>query len=196
MRAAGAGTTEARQLRPDSPEVAGIESPGIVPAVHGGNGLWARWKRWDRRATAVTRRLIGAVLMPLLAVAALGFGSIDIGPSVRAARGDGALGTFEVTSRECGKSCTLYGDFRSDDGSVVRLGVLYADSASQARVGDTLPALDTGARGSVYQPTGSREWLLIIAMMALGAVIAVWWLWRYPLRALSRMRRKRSAQPA
>jgi hypothetical protein len=33
-------------------------------------------------------------------------------------------------------------------------------------------------------------------MMALGGVVGMWWLWRYPLRALSRMRRKRSVQSA
>jgi hypothetical protein len=154
-------------------------------------GLWSRWKRWDNKASAITWRFIGAVLIPLFAVTALVVGSMDLGPAVRAARGDGMPGTFLVTSRECGKSCTLYGDFTSDDGSVVRVDVMYLDGTPRVQVGDSLRALDAGDRSGVFRPSGSHQWALIVIVMGMGAVGATWWLWRYPLRALLRLRRQR-----
>jgi hypothetical protein len=60
--------------------------------------------------------------VPLLALAALMYGSVPLGPAVRAARGEGVPGTFHVFSKICSRGCQLHGDFVSDDGSVTRSG--------------------------------------------------------------------------
>lgn len=142
----------------------------------------------ESRGTVITRRVVYGVVLPVGAVLILVICSMSLGPSVRAARGEGTPGVLLVKSRECHRTCTASGTFTSDDGSLVRAGVGYQDGARHAKVGDRLRALDTGDRGEVFKPSGSRTWILILTIMAMAVGSLVWWLWRYPLGALRRRR--------
>jgi hypothetical protein len=139
------------------------------------------------KVTVVFWRFLGAVMVPMIAVVTLGFGSVDLGPALRAARGEGTPGVFQVHSRECARTCHLYGDFISSDGSITWTGVEY-DGPRGLKIGDKIPVLATGGRDKVFRPSGSREWIFILIAMVFGAGCTLWWLWRYPWRALRRRR--------
>jgi hypothetical protein len=67
------------------------------------------------------------------------------------------------------------GDFVSDDGSLIRRDVGVAPGADLSRVGDLVPAEDTGHPYLVYPQAGSWDWLLITVLgMASVIVLAVW----------------------
>lgn len=147
----------------------------------------------ESRGTVFARRLVYGFVVPVGAVLVLAICSTDLGPSLRAARGEGTPGVLLVKSRDCHRTCTVSGTFTSDDGSLVRTGVVYGDGARHAKVGARLRALDTGDRGEVFKPHGSHTWILILTVMAMAVGTLVWWLWRYPWGALRR-RRNRLAQ--
>jgi hypothetical protein len=129
------------------------------------------------------------VLFPLLCLAALLFGSLNLGPAVRAARGEGTFGTLHVVSRTCHNGCSVTGDFVSDDGSLIRTGVRFLGNAPRPDSNDSLRALDTGDPFGVFAPTGSHQWVWSILHLTGGGAGLLWWVWRYPLRAPARRRR-------
>ncbi|MFG1709425.1 hypothetical protein ACFLIM_40170 [Nonomuraea sp. M3C6] len=103
-------------------------------------------------------------------------GAYLAGPALAAARGDGTQGTFTAVRAECfehhpGKQlCTWLGDFRSDDGKVLRKGMtLYDSEQDLLTVGRTVHAFDTGRPDRVYGEGGSREWVTVVILIVLGA---------------------------
>lgn len=106
----------------------------------------------------------------------LAFAAYQAGPALAAATGDGPHGTFTALDQSCfehhpGKwLCTWQGDFRSDDGKVVREGVtLYDSEQDTLQAGQTVRAFDTGRPEHVYGEDGSREWVPVVLLLALGA---------------------------
>ncbi|SDL95087.1 hypothetical protein SAMN05421874_13374 [Nonomuraea maritima] len=114
----------------------------------------------------------------------LAFAAYQAGPALAAATGDGPHGTFTAVRQSCfehhpGKwLCTWRGDFRSDDGKVVREGVtLYDSEQDTMKAGQTVRAFDTGRPDHVYGEDGSREWVTVAILLALGAGLASRPLW-------------------
>lgn len=135
-----------------------------------------RWKFWHRTVIDETREFIIVTVFLLLAAGMVGFGLTDLRPALDAAQGKGTLGTFHVTSISCKKSqdCTVYGHFISDAGSVDRSNMRWLDGASaNVQVGDDLRALDTGDRAGVFRPAGSRQWVMLTIVVAIGGLIAL-----------------------
>ncbi|GAA1420668.1 hypothetical protein [Catellatospora coxensis] len=100
----------------------------------------------------------------------------ELGPSWRAAQGDGVAGRFVATNTyKVGRHTHIWeGTFTSDDGTVVHFGVELDNAPPDMRVGDEVPALDTGALGVVYVPSGSGPFLinLICLSMAMCPLLA------------------------
>jgi tetratricopeptide (TPR) repeat protein len=121
----------------------------------------------DTRWFRVLRWVVG-IGIAVTALCCGGFAAVDIGPDARAATGKGTPGTIVLTTKDCfnGK-CDWYGDFTSDDGRMRFPGASMQEGVpAGAKVGDRLPALDTGARDGVFPRTGSTEW--VYAAMFLG----------------------------
>lgn len=85
----------------------------------------------------------------------------ELGPSWRAANGEGVPGTFVATKEyELGppgggrKARVLEGTFVSDDASVMYSDVELANAPGDLELGMPMPALDTGVEGVVY-PAGA-----------------------------------------
>ncbi|HEX2315176.1 MAG TPA: hypothetical protein VHJ17_15645 [Thermomonospora sp.] len=101
----------------------------------------------------------------------------NVGPVVRAARLDGAPGTFTAERLHCVRhpgheSCSWQGRFRSDDGTVRHEDVwMYGSGRDSLRPGQRVRAFDTGRDGRVYGPGGSREWVPVTLMAALGVTL-------------------------
>ncbi|PZG23744.1 hypothetical protein C1J01_00535 [Nonomuraea aridisoli] len=115
--------------------------------------------------------MAGGLLLVLLGV-------WQAGPALAAARGAGTQGTFTAVRADCfehhpGKHlCTWLGDFRSDDGKVVRKGLtLYDSEQDSLTAGRTVYAFDTGRPDHVYGAGGSREWVTVVILFVLGAVL-------------------------
>jgi hypothetical protein len=116
-----------------------------------------------------------AVIM-VAGLALLLFGVYLAGPALAAARGDGTWGTFTAARADCfehhpGKQvCTWFGNFRSDDGKLLRKEMTLFDSEQDSlTAGRTMRAFDTGRPDRVYSERGSREWITVVIVMALGA---------------------------
>ncbi|WP_116248413.1 hypothetical protein [Nocardiopsis sp. FIRDI 009] len=131
-----------------------------------------------RRAT---RRRVGAfpvvVLLLGLLLVYLGGGNVD--RSVRALRADGEPGLFTAAAQDCVShfghvSCTCYGDYRSDDGSVEREWVYLSGGDFACEEGAVSAAVDIGANTRVYHPDGSHEWIATAALILGGLAMATW----------------------
>jgi len=126
----------------------------------------------DTRWFRVLRWTVG-IGVAMVALCCGGFAAVDIGPDVRAAAGRGTPGTIVLTTKDCfnGK-CDWYGDFTSDDGRVRFPGAAMQDGVpAGAKVGDRLPALDTGARDGVFPRTGSTEWVYVGMFLGLSLFV-------------------------
>ncbi|WP_248964386.1 hypothetical protein [Sphaerisporangium perillae] len=129
----------------------------------------ARRRRSPVFTVALT--LIGAFLL-YLAIP-------NIGPAVRAARADGVPGVFTARGLDCiqhpgHESCSWSGDFRSDDGTISRTGiVLYGADRDALRAGMPTRAVDVGRPSRVYGPGGSREWVFTALLLLAGLAILV-----------------------
>jgi hypothetical protein len=107
----------------------------------------------------------------------------NVGPVLRAARADGAAGTFTADRLDCvqhpgHEQCTWYGTFSpADGGRPVHDTTLYGAGRSALAEGESTPAVDVGRRGRVYSPDGSNEWvvtgLFLVAGVGLLAASAV-----------------------
>ena len=113
----------------------------------------------------------------------------NLAPSIRAARAEGAAGTFVAAQRSCvhhlsHESCSWRGTFTSFDGRDRRPdSYLYGDVA--LRPGQRIRAIDVGRPGHVY--TGpSHEWILTATLLVLGCALIL-----VPLARIAGVRRGR-----
>ncbi|HEX5595907.1 MAG TPA: hypothetical protein VFX61_07820 [Micromonosporaceae bacterium] len=114
--------------------------------------------------------------LPVIAVAGLIFGSLDLAPTWQAKFGNGTPGTFTAVHEECSRrNCTWYGNFVAENGDQRRDVILYDDPDGLGS-GDTVEALDTGARNGVFATTGGYTWLLVTGITLAGVVAAVAWI--------------------
>ncbi|MFI6142491.1 hypothetical protein ACIBCC_30405 [Streptomyces griseus] len=103
----------------------------------------------------------------------------NLGNAARAATADGPRGTFTAARLVCvGHSghttCEWSGTFRSDDGAVETGGVkLYGSGRGTFEAGQTAPAVDVGNAGRVYDPSGSRAWIVTVLLVVLAYVLLV-----------------------
>jgi hypothetical protein len=79
----------------------------------------------------------------------------------------------EVGEVNCGRSCSWTGDFTSDDGTDTRYGVGLGSGGNVHRVGDQVPALDTGDRVNVYPLGGGNDWIFLSAITLVAVVLLV-----------------------
>ncbi|WP_433042915.1 hypothetical protein [Dactylosporangium sp. CS-033363] len=128
--------------------------------------------------------LAGTALLVVGLIGTLGMLAALV-PSWRAAHGGGRTGTFTLTEfAPCDRwepprqRCAWYGDFVSDDGSVVRARQrLVGGLAKGAKAGETLPARDVGSPGLIYplDHTGNwgpyREFLAGFAAMSVAGLV-------------------------
>ncbi|HEX6872268.1 MAG TPA: hypothetical protein VF163_14315 [Micromonosporaceae bacterium] len=129
--------------------------------------------------------------LPVIAVAGLVFGSVDVMPAWQAKAGNGTAGTFTADREECGRrSCSFYGTWAASDGSATRTDVILYDEPDSLRVGGQVAALDAGARNGVFATAGGYTYLLVTGLTLGGAIAAVAWV-VVVLRAL----RRRKAEP-
>ncbi|MBT2895966.1 hypothetical protein [Streptomyces sp. McG3] len=103
----------------------------------------------------------------------------NLGNAARAATADGPRGTFTAARLVCvGHSghttCEWSGTFRSDDGTVETGSVkLYGSGRGTFEAGQTAPAVDVGNAGRVYDPSGSRAWIVTVLLVVLAYVLLV-----------------------
>ena len=144
----------------------------------------------QRPWVSVTRWVLGTLAL-VLALGCTGLAVVDIGPAVRAAAGHGTPGTIVLTRTDCrGASCDWFGDFTSDDGSIVSPDAAMQEGVPDgAKVGDRLRALDTGARDGVYPERGSTEWVFLVLYLVAGLVVIAAWVIAVPIAAIRRRRR-------
>ncbi|MEU9709520.1 hypothetical protein AB0E21_13065 [Streptomyces sp. NPDC047967] len=101
----------------------------------------------------------------------------NLGPAARAATADGPRGTFTAARLVCvghagHTSCEWSGTFRSDDGTVELAGVkLFGSGRESFEAGQTAPAVDVGNAGRVYDPTGSRSWIVTVVLVVVAYVL-------------------------
>ncbi|WP_283136110.1 hypothetical protein [Rhizohabitans arisaemae] len=100
-----------------------------------------------------------------------------IAPARAAAFADGLPGVFTAHRVECVRhpgheSCSWLGEFRSDDGAVRRATVaFYGSDRDMFTEGRQTRAFDTGRRGHVYGPGGSREWIAVALLLLAGLLL-------------------------
>ncbi|MFD3657547.1 hypothetical protein ACTU45_05405 [Streptomyces sp. 24-1644] len=105
----------------------------------------------------------------------------DLGNAARAATADGPRGIFTAARLVCAghaghTTCEWSGTFRSVDGTVELGNVkLYGSDRETFEAGRTAPAVDVGNAGRVYDPTGSRTWIItvVLVVVAYGLLAAV-----------------------
>lgn len=164
--------------------------PGPGHAVAPERGVGAPVRRGAPGTAVIVRWLVGGVVL-VAALSCLGLTAVDIGPAARAAMGKGTPGTIVLTNQQCDSRCHWFGDFTSDDGTVVRHNASMQEGVpGNAKVGDRLPALNTGARDGVYPRTGSMEWVYIAIFMGLGVVALLGWLFVFVVVPLIQRRRR------
>lgn len=128
-----------------------------------------------RRLRAVA---VGFVLIGLLGT----FGATTLFvPAWRAAHEGGRTGSFVLTEPiSCDRRqtprqrCGWFGDFLSDDGSVVRRHRELAGGLPPgAEIGDAVPARDTGSWTQIYQGGDSQAWREPAGFLAASAALLV-----------------------
>jgi hypothetical protein len=125
----------------------------------------------------------------VVAVFILFFAVQDIGPSWRARFGEsGTPGTFTAMEEDCSGrgGCSYWGEFVSDDGSIVRRDVILGSGHGDVTVGDSTLAYDVGDRAAVYPPGGGHDWIFV-TLLLMGSVLFLGaWIWFVALLALRR----------
>ncbi|HEY4464522.1 MAG TPA: hypothetical protein VGN41_17780 [Streptosporangiaceae bacterium] len=130
------------------------------------------------------------VFPPVVALALLIVGGIDLEPAYAAAHGYGTLGYFIAVRADVCKHppyCTWTGTFTSDNGQDFRQNV-QLDGTWNLGTGLRILALDSGDPGVVFPRTGTGLWRQDLGRLAIGTLIMVPWLWFIPGRRLRRMR--------
>lgn len=121
-----------------------------------------------------------SVVLLLVAVLIVYLAASNVDRSLRAARADGAPGTFTGTRVDCvqhpgHESCTCYGTYMPDTGGPERTDVyLYGRNSETCPVGEEATAVDVGSASRVYGPEGSNEWIMTAAMMLVGLGLGGW----------------------
>jgi hypothetical protein len=164
----------------------------LAPALEGDDmrtGAPARTA--SRRLPGWQARIAGLIGGVGLVVAA----GVNIGPAVSTFPGHGTRGYFVARYESCpGHGCTWHGRFQLPDGTVTRPSVRFAGSDPGMHAGSVVPALDTGAPGSVIPPgSGLGQWLALLLAGAAGTGLIAQWIWTVPVPAL---RRRRTAAAA
>jgi tetratricopeptide (TPR) repeat protein len=160
-------------------------APGIVRRLIGrGPG-----DKPQARPIRVLKAVAGVMIL-LIGLFCAGMAGRDIGPLVRAANGDGRIGTFTITSVDCaGDRCSYYGDFVSDDGAVTLREVSMDNGLpGDVKVGTQIRARDAGDSDEVYPPNGSNEWIFATIFLVVGVLLVVGWILAVPVVALLRRR--------
>lgn len=161
----------------------------------------AMWARLTRPPNLRVRLMVVGIAGVIIGViGACGSGFLLV-PAWQAAHGGGVTGTFTLTElvgcdryQPPRQRCDWFGDFRSDDGTIVRRDMELAGGLPPgARVGDTVPARDTGSLTQIYQANDSQGGRLPAGFLAafsaaflVGIVALQPWTWR------DRLRRRRS----
>lgn len=128
--------------------------------------------------TRVVVAIIGSVLVAFGGLGTVGAAVLTI-PAWRAAHGGGTTGTFTLVEPiSCDRwppprqRCGWFGDFVSDDGTIVRRDMeLDGGLPPGGVVGDSLRARDTGSLAQIY-PEGGQGWMLSAKFLA-GSVTAL-----------------------
>jgi len=130
-----------------------------------------------------TRRRQGSafsVVLLLIAALIVWAGASNVERSIRAARAEGAPGSFTGSRVDCvqhpgHESCTCYGTFVPDTGGPERADVyLYGRDRETCPVGDETVAVDVGSVSRVYGPEGSNEWLMTAGLVLFGIGLGAW----------------------
>lgn len=111
-------------------------------------------------------------------------------PALRAAHGAGTRGVW--VAEQCAGSvgdCIWYGEFVLPDGTIVHSHVRYAGTVTPGYLGQTVPALDSGAGDEVYPVSGTDKWINDVLGLAAGGLALLLLIWRC---LLARRRRWRS----
>jgi hypothetical protein len=128
---------------------------------------------------------VSPVRAPVRAAVAVGAGVLlllvtlpNLGPVVRAGRAEGTRGTFTAEELRCvehpgHEQCSWHGRFRAPGRAAEPGTYLYGAGRGDLRRGESVTAIDVGRPGQVYPPTGSREWMVTAAVVAIGAVLVV-----------------------
>jgi hypothetical protein len=146
-----------------------------------------------RRTWRIGLAVAGAVAV--MAVVAIAFALV---PAIEAARGQGTVGTFTISSRVCLRGCAWVGTFMARGGQVTP-GVAYQGSLpAGAGPGSSIPAIYPGGSHVVFAPHGSLAWFgdLLLVVLIGGAMAVA--LWISPIGTSGRRRReiRRSARAA
>jgi hypothetical protein len=136
----------------------------------------------------VTVATVAGLIMLLLSVP-------NVVPVFRAARADGAPGTFVADRARCvvhfgHESCSWYGTFRPAAGGPERRDItMYGAGKDSLSPGQRVTAVDVGRAGRVYPPSGSAEWIVTGVLMLAGFTLLL------PLgrRAVTKSRSRRRA---
>ncbi|GAA3006856.1 hypothetical protein [Streptosporangium longisporum] len=118
-----------------------------------------------------------AVLATLVGLGLLALTVPSLGPTIRAARADGARGTFTAADLRCvnhgaHESCSWYGRF-APSRDPAREVYLYGSDRGMLRAGERTAAVDVGRGNRVYGPGGSHEWVFVglLALTGLGLLL-------------------------
>lgn len=133
------------------------------------------------RTTGRPRRPPSAFTVVLATVVGLALLAItvpNVGPVLRAARGDGPRGTFTAQRVSCvqhpgHEQCTWYGTFQRPGSPVHHDYYLYGAGRGTLRTGEQVTAVDVGRKGRVYDPAGSHEWILTGLLLLVGLALFV-----------------------
>jgi hypothetical protein len=136
---------------------------------------WYARTPWQARALDRWYMFLWVFCVPVLLLFAIPMTVPSIGPAWSAKFGEGTPGTFTATSVECNRSCTWTGEFFADDRSVYRTSVSLGEGGDVHRVGQQVPAVDTGDRKRVFPPGGGWDWLLISFALILELVCTAFW---------------------
>jgi hypothetical protein len=134
----------------------------------------SRHERVGGSLSARIRNLGAWVLLPTAVIVVLVLLVQDTGPAWRAWNDEGQPGVLVVDDRDCGKSCSVYGTFTSDDGTRVLDDVVLDHDG---HVGDEIRTQYTGDRSKVYVPHDNEIWFMaLIGVVGLGYLVAYPWL--------------------
>lgn len=161
---------------------------------HGAESVGTRWYCPRLVISRIRSFLFFWIVVPLIATAGIFFGLRDGSAAWKAHNGEGVQGNFVATSARCkvtGNSCsTIYGDFTSTDGSVVKRHMVLYDAPKELNDGGEAAAIDSGAPEGVFVADGGNSYLIYTGFGAAGVV--GWIVW---ILLVVRKIRRRSASP-
>ena len=144
------------------------------------------------RAILQVRRRPGRyIVIPLLFIALLTWEAFYVVPAWSAKFGSGTRGTFTVGSCE---RMTCWGTFVSNDGRDTQNWTSIGSSGGRLRLGQQVPAVDTGNPQEVYPAGGGNDWL-VFTLLLLCTIFGVGlWIKMGPIEERRDRRRAEAAQ--